>query len=127
MKTSDAVVKALAVCSELCGANLSDGAARVIVGELAGMDEADVLAGLTAMRRTHEGRFSLAVVLRYVTEARAARISSQVKCCICGKGANANGYCHDHNNLSSAAASAKPLSWHFDQYRKRVAKNGSAA
>lgn len=126
MKTSDEVVRALAVCSELCGANLSDGAARVIVGELSGMAEADVLAGLTAMRRTHEGRFSLAVVLRYVGEARTARASAENKCCICGRRSGVKAYCAEHESLSNSAAAAKPLSWHLDQYRKKVSRKDAA-
>ena len=81
---SNEVVKALAVCAELCGANLSEGAARVIVAELEGEQEPDVLAGLTRMRREHDGRFSLAAVLRFIKDARRDRLVSQKTCWVCG-------------------------------------------
>lgn len=80
---SEPVVKALAVAAELCGASISHGAARVIVGELNQYQEGDVLRGLDAMRRKHEGGFSLAVVLRFVETARDRRLSSATTCCSC--------------------------------------------
>src|SRR5689334_2381287 len=94
---SDEVVKALAVCAELCGANLSDGAAKIIVADLAAHKEQDVLKGLETMRRSHDGRFSLAAILKYVQQAKRDRIASLNTCYICGELATKPGsLCEQH-------------------------------
>lgn len=124
---SSEIVKALAVCSELCGGQpVSEAAARIVVKELSSFQETDVLAGLEEMRRTHEGRFSLAAVLKFVRDARQARIVRETKCVICGMAAGQNGYCLEHDGLSNRAANAKPLSWHMDQMRQKVGRKDAA-
>lgn len=94
---SNEIMRALAVCAELCGANLSEGAAKVIVAELENEREDDVLAGLTAMRREHDGRFSLASVLRFVRAAQRERVASQQTCYLCGAPATKGSLCDEHH------------------------------
>lgn len=114
---SNEVIKALAVCAELCGANLSDGAARVIASEVGRFRETDVLTGLTEMRRTHEGRFSLAAVLRYVGEASRITDLKQPKCYLCGEPATERGACATHQGVEERARQARPLSYHMERLK----------
>lgn len=65
-----AVLEALAVTAELCGAELSDAAAKVMVADLSVHPEADVLLALTRLRHEHKGRLSLAAIIERLPDDR---------------------------------------------------------
>lgn len=96
---SSEVLKHLAVASELHGANLSDAAAQIIVADLAEFPDEDVIAGLALMRRKHEGRFSLAAIVRYIGDAKqtkALKNRPKATCAMCTEAATHGSYCETH-------------------------------
>lgn len=67
---SEALVKAVAVTAELCGTTLSPEAARVMVDDLAGYPEGQVLSALARCRREVKGRLTIAEVLSRIDDGR---------------------------------------------------------
>ncbi|MET0218055.1 MAG: hypothetical protein ABW205_09040 [Burkholderiales bacterium] len=57
------ILRALAVTCEVCGTDLSEAAAQVIVDDLMQYDESAVLKALTRCRRECKGRLSLAAII----------------------------------------------------------------
>jgi hypothetical protein len=66
----DDLTKALAVTAELCGTDLSEGAAAVLVEELAGYDRALIMGALRRVRREHKGRLTMAAILERIEDGR---------------------------------------------------------
>lgn len=60
---SERVLQALIVTAEVCGANLSEAAAEIMLHDLAEYPEGAVLAALADCRKTLTGRFSLAAII----------------------------------------------------------------
>lgn len=67
---SAAVQEALAITAEICGAEISIGAARVMMDELAGFAEHAVLSALARVRREHSGRLTLASIIQRIDDGR---------------------------------------------------------
>lgn len=67
---STGLLQALAVTAELCGAELSDGAARVMLEDLAEFPEAAVLKALVRVRREHRGKLTLSAVIERIDDGR---------------------------------------------------------
>lgn len=63
---SERVLQALIVTAEVCGANLSDAAAEIMLHDLAEYPEQSVLAALADCRKTLSGRFTLAAVIERI-------------------------------------------------------------
>lgn len=64
------VLKAIAVTSELCGTNLSEAAARVLLDDLAKFDEQAVVLALSKCRRELKGRLTLAEIVSRIDDGR---------------------------------------------------------
>lgn len=124
---SSEVLKALAVTAELCGANLSQAAAQIIVADLSEFDEGDVLEALTRMRREHEGRFSLAAIIKFV---EAVRQENKIKnrpihtCAYCPRPATRGGCCDDHHRHYNTNAAITFRS--IEQIRAEMTKDRAA-
>lgn len=69
MKTSE-IIKALIVTAEITGTDLTESAARVMVADLQGYPEQQVLAALTRCRREVKGRLTLADILSRLDDGR---------------------------------------------------------
>lgn len=124
---SRAVLEALAVTAELCGASLSPAAAQIIVADLAQFDDGEVLEALTRMRREHEGRFSLAAIIKFV---EAVREENKIKnrpiqtCSYCPRPATRGGCCevhHRHYNTNAATTFRS-----IEQIRAEMTKDRAA-
>lgn len=63
---SKELIQALAATSELCGAKLSDVAARMMVEDLSAYDEKDVITALSQVRKSGK-RFSLGAIIEEIT------------------------------------------------------------
>ena len=68
-KQSD-LIKALAVTAELCGAQFSEGAARVFVQDLAGFDPTQILGALKRCRQEVRGRLTVSDVITRLDDGR---------------------------------------------------------
>lgn len=60
---SEKVLQALIVTAEVCGANLSEAAAEIMLHDLSDYPEQSVLAALADCRKTLTGRFTLAAII----------------------------------------------------------------
>lgn len=69
-RASTEVLKALAVTAEVCGSEISEGAAMVMADDLAQYPEAAVLDALKRVRREHKGRLVLAAVIERIDDGR---------------------------------------------------------
>jgi hypothetical protein len=67
---SQKIIQELAVTAELCGADMSEAAARVMCAELAVYSEREVLGALSRLRREHQGRFTLAAIITRLDDGR---------------------------------------------------------
>lgn len=65
-----AILEALAVTAEVCGTEISKGAALVMEADLSAYPEDAVLHALTRVRREHKGRLSLAAILERLPDER---------------------------------------------------------
>jgi hypothetical protein len=64
------LVEAVAVTAELTGTELSEAAARVMVADLSGFPESQVLAALVKCRRELRGRMTIADVISRIEDGR---------------------------------------------------------
>ena len=64
------LVKALVVTAEVCGTDLSDGAATMIATELATYDRAQVMGALRKCRRELKGRLTMAAIIERLDDGR---------------------------------------------------------
>jgi hypothetical protein len=64
------LLQAIAVTAELCGTNLSEPAARLLLQDLSKFDEQSVLAALSKCRRELKGRLTLAEVITRIDDGR---------------------------------------------------------
>lgn len=64
------VLQAIAVTAELCGTNLSEPAARLLLQDLSKFDEQAVLTSLSKCRRELKGRLTLAEVITRIDDGR---------------------------------------------------------
>lgn len=64
------VLQAIAVTAELCGTNLSEPAARLLLQDLSKFDERAVLTALSKCRRELKGRLTLAEVITRIDDGR---------------------------------------------------------
>jgi hypothetical protein len=69
-EASTEVLQALAVTAEVCGADLSPAAAKIIAGDLAEHPAEAVLQALVRVRREHKGRLSLAAIIERIDDGR---------------------------------------------------------
>lgn len=60
---SKEILQAVAVTAELTGTQLSEAAARMLINDLAGEDETELLAALTRCRRELKGRLTVGEIL----------------------------------------------------------------
>lgn len=70
MRASETLLQALAVTAELTGTELSGGAKRVMVDDLALYPEPQVLAALTRCRRELRGRLTIADIVMRLDDGR---------------------------------------------------------
>lgn len=64
------VIEALAVTAEICGGEISDAAARVMLADLSAYPENAVLGALQRLRREHKGRLVLAAIIERIDDGR---------------------------------------------------------
>ena len=60
------IIKALAVTAEICGGEMSDAAARVMLADLSEYPDEKVLEALKRVRRENKGRLTLAAILERI-------------------------------------------------------------
>lgn len=65
---SQSVAEALAVTAELCGGDISEAAAKIMLADLANYPERAVLDALVRLRREHKGRLSLAAIIERIDD-----------------------------------------------------------
>lgn len=70
MPSSIAVAQALAVTAEVCGSEMSEAAAKIMLADLADYPDAMVLAALQRVRREHKGRLVLAAIIERIDDGR---------------------------------------------------------
>ncbi|MES2488531.1 MAG: hypothetical protein V4607_01980 [Pseudomonadota bacterium] len=70
MALSRRVIEALAVTAEICGGEISDAAAKVMLMDLSAYPEQAVLAALQRLRREHSGRLVLAAIIARIDDGR---------------------------------------------------------
>lgn len=121
---SSAVLKELAITAELCGAALTDAAAMALVRELETEREDDLLAGLRKMRREHRGRFTLADVLDFASEAKKERVAKRKLCLWCPvEVVPAKDYCPEHQRHYDEIQAGRTRAIDPKQLTKAVFKN----
>ncbi|MCG1042521.1 hypothetical protein KQH60_08165 [Mycetohabitans sp. B8] len=64
------LIQAVAATAELCGTNLSEAAAKMLVADLAAFDEQAVIVALSKCRREIKGRLTLAEILSRIDDGR---------------------------------------------------------
>jgi hypothetical protein len=64
------LIQALAATAELCGTNLSEAAAKMLLTDLADYDERAVLVALSKCRRELKGRLTLAEIISRIDDGR---------------------------------------------------------
>lgn len=64
------LIQALAATAELCGTNLSEAAAKLLLSDLAEYDEKAVLVALSKCRRELKGRLTLAEIVSRIDDGR---------------------------------------------------------
>lgn len=64
------LIQALAATAELCGTNLSEAAAKLLLMDLADYDERAVLVALSKCRRELKGRLTLAEIVTRIDDGR---------------------------------------------------------
>lgn len=69
MATID-LIQAIAATAELCGTNLSEAAAKLLLADLSQFDERAVLVALTKCRRELKGRLTLAEIISRIDDGR---------------------------------------------------------
>lgn len=67
---STELIQAIAATAELCGTPLSEPAARLLLADLSGFDDAPVLTALTKCRRELRGRLTLEAIISRVDDGR---------------------------------------------------------
>lgn len=72
MKPAEVVqlMEALAVTAEVCGADISPAAAKIMAAELAGEPFNAVITALVKLRREHSGRLTLAAIMSRIDDGR---------------------------------------------------------
>lgn len=70
MEPTKKLLEAIAVCAELTGTQLSDGAAKVFAADLARYPEQQVMGALSRCRRELKGRLTLADVISRLDDGR---------------------------------------------------------
>jgi hypothetical protein len=64
------LIQAIAATAELCGTNLSEGAAKLLLADLSEYDERGVLVALTKCRKELKGRLTLAEIISRIDDGR---------------------------------------------------------
>lgn len=64
------LIQALAATAELCGTNLSEAAAKMLLSDLSDYDERAVLVALSKCRRELKGRLTLAEIVSRIDDGR---------------------------------------------------------
>lgn len=64
------LIQALAATAELCGTNLSEAAAKLMISDLSEYDEGAVLQALSKCRRELKGRLTLAEIVSRIDDGR---------------------------------------------------------
>lgn len=64
------LIQALAATAELCGTNLSEAAAKLLLSDLSEYDERAVVAALSKCRRELKGRLTLAEIVSRIDDGR---------------------------------------------------------
>jgi hypothetical protein len=64
------LIQAIAATAELCGTNLSEAAAGMLLGDLSEYDERGVLVALTKCRKELKGRLTLAEIISRIDDGR---------------------------------------------------------